>query len=137
MPSLYSIGALSQRSGVNVETIRYYEKAALLPAPNRGSNGYRQYDDGALEQLAFIRRGRELGFTIDEIRDLLALAARPDQPCAGADLMTQTHLADIEGKIRDLERMRAALVEVANCKGNTAAHCQLIRTLAHSGEPTR
>lgn len=105
MAVIYSIGTLSERSGVNIETIRYYEKVGLLPAANRARNGYRQYDDASVERLAFVRRGRELGFTIDEIRELLALAHDPDQPCSNADHMTRMHLKAIEGKIRDLQRM--------------------------------
>jgi DNA-binding transcriptional MerR regulator len=130
MTRTYSIGNLSQLSGVNVETIRYYEKVDVLPATSRATNGYRQYDDRSLERLAFIRRGRELGFTIDEIRELLQLAHQPERPCADADRMTRAHLDDIEGKIRDLKRMRRVLRQVADCAGPTAEHCALLRALA-------
>jgi DNA-binding transcriptional MerR regulator len=141
MTVIYPIGTLSQLSGVNIETIRYYEKVRLLPAASRAGNGYRQYDDTSVERLAFIRRGRELGFTIDEIRELLALAHHPDQPCSNADRMTRSHLEDIEGKIRDLQRMRRALRQVVDCHGQTAEHCQLLRALGesdkHSGSARR
>ncbi|WP_180727345.1 MerR family transcriptional regulator [Paraburkholderia largidicola] len=130
MTTIYSIGALSQLSGVNIETIRYYEKVDLLSATRRDSNGYRQYDDASMARLAFIRRGRELGFTIDEIRDLVALAHHAERPCADADRMTRAHLDDIDGKIRDLQRMRRVLRQVADCKGRTAEHCDLLRALA-------
>jgi DNA-binding transcriptional MerR regulator len=130
MPDTYSIGNLSQLSGVNVETIRYYEKVDLLPITRRASNGYRQYDDTALECLSFIRRGRELGFAIDEIRELLDLAHQPERACTEADRMTRTHLEDIEGKIRDLHRMRRALRQAVDCAGPTAEHCELLRALA-------
>lgn len=130
MTETYSIGDLGQLSGVNVETIRYYEKVDLLPAISRASNGYRRYDDTSLERLAFIRRGRELGFTIDEIRELIELAHHPERPCADADRMTRLHLDDIEGKIRDLQRMRRALRQVADCSSRTAEHCALLRALA-------
>ncbi|MDR5777145.1 MULTISPECIES: helix-turn-helix domain-containing protein [unclassified Caballeronia] len=129
MSDTYSIGTLSQLSGVNIETIRYYEKVGLLPAANRTSNGYRQYDDASVEQLAFVRRGRELGFTIDEMCELLALANHPNQPCADADRMTRSHLEAIEAKIRDLQRMRRALRQVADCHGQKAEHCRLLKTL--------
>ncbi|APR38172.1 MerR family transcriptional regulator [Paraburkholderia sp. SOS3] len=132
MTDTYSIGSLSQLAGVNVETIRYYEKVDLLPAASRASNGYRQYDGKSLERLSFIRRGRELGFTIDEIRDLLTLAHHPERPCADADRMTRAHIADIEGKIRDLQRMRRALRQVAHCAGPTAEHCKLLHALART-----
>ncbi|SDD61211.1 MerR family transcriptional regulator [Paraburkholderia lycopersici] len=132
MTVIYPIGTLSELSGVNIETIRYYEKVGLLPAASRAGNGYRQYDDASVERLAFVRRGRELGFTIDEIRGLLALAHHPDQPCSNADRMTRSHLEAIEGKIRDLQRMRRALRQVVDCRGQTAEHCQLLRALGAS-----
>src|ERR1700754_3981790 len=141
MTDTYSIGSLSQLARVNVETIRYYEKVDLLPAASRASNGYRQKEPGALcggaccvslERLSFIRRGRELGFTIDEIRELLTLAHHPEHPCADADRMTRAHIADIEGRIRDLQRMRRALRQVVDCAGPTAEHCELLNALART-----
>jgi MerR family transcriptional regulator, mercuric resistance operon regulatory protein len=132
MTDTYSIGSLSQLARVNVETIRYYEKVDLLPAASRASNGYRQYDRSSLERLSFIRRGRELGFTIDEIRELLTLAHHPEHPCADADRMTRAHIADIEGRIRDLQRMRRALRQVVDCAGPTAEHCELLNALART-----
>ncbi|WP_075643334.1 MerR family transcriptional regulator [Caballeronia sordidicola] len=137
MTSTYSIGVLSQLSAVNIETIRYYEKVDLLPAASRASNGYRQYDDASLERLSFIRRGRELGFTVDEIRELLALAHHPEQPCSNADRMTRAHLDDIEGKIRDLHRMRRVLQQVVDCCGQTAEHCELLRALGPADARSR
>jgi DNA-binding transcriptional MerR regulator len=133
MDAVYSIGMLSRLSGVNIETIRYYERVELLPAPVRGNNGYRRYDAAAVQRLAFVRRGRELGFTVDEIRRLLELADHPEHPCAGADEMVVEHLADIEGRIRDLRRMRSALRELALCHGETAAHCRLVQALGSKG----
>ncbi|MCP1120475.1 DNA-binding transcriptional MerR regulator [Robbsia andropogonis] len=132
MAEIYSIGTLSEVSGVNIETIRYYEKVGLLPAASRAGNGYRQYDKASADQLSFIRRGRELGFTIDEIRELLALVHHPDRPCADADRMTREHLKDIQGKIRDLQRMQRALKQVVGCQGQTAAHCELVSALSRS-----
>ncbi|MEJ0002935.1 MAG: helix-turn-helix domain-containing protein [Pararobbsia sp.] len=128
----YSIGTLSRMSGVNVETIRYYERVELLHAPVRAGNGYRTYDDATAERLAFIRRGRELGFALDEIRTLLDLSEHPDHPCVDADSMVRQHLEDVEGKIRDLRRMQKALRELGHCVGETAAHCRLVQTL---GQP--
>lgn len=130
----YPIGTLSQLSGVNIETIRYYERVRLLPAASRAGNGYRQYDDAFVERLAFVRRGRELGFTIDEIRELLALAHHPNQPCSNADRMTRSHLEAIAGKIRDLQRMRRALRRVVDCQGQTVEQCQLLRALGASDQ---
>ena len=130
MSTTYSIGTLGRLSGVNIETIRYYERVELLPTPVRGDNGYRRYNAAAVQRLAFVRRGRELGFSVDEIRRLLKLADHPEHPCADADEMVVEHLADIDGKIRDLQRMRKALRELALCHSQTAAHCRLVQALA-------
>lgn len=137
MSGNYSIGTLSQLSHVNIETIRYYEKIALLPTASRAGNGYRQYDDASVERLAFIRRARELGFTLDEIRELNTLVHHPDRACADADRMTRAHLDDIEGKILDLRRMQRALRKVADCHGPTAEHCELLKALAGPRIPSR
>lgn len=132
MIDTFSIGSLSQLSGVNVETIRYYEKVGLLAATPRASNGYRQYGHASVERLAFIRRGRELGFAIDEIRELLTLADHPGRPCSDADRMTRAHLDEIEGKIRDLKRMRRVLKQVVDCAGRTMEHCELLQALSQT-----
>lgn len=142
MGSTYSIGTLGQAAGVNLETIRYYEKIGLLPAPARAASGYRRYDEGAVKRLRFIRRGRELGFSIDEIRTLLQLADHPEQPCAQADALTRQHLAEVEAKIADLQAIQAALSRLAHCASATAEHCRLIEALdarqccAHADQPT-
>lgn len=130
MTEHYTIGALSRTAGVNIETIRYYEKINLLRAPIRASNGYRYYDSAAILRLRFIRRGRELGFGIAEIVTLLELADHPERPCCEADRLTQAHLQDIEQKIKDLLAMQLALQEIATCQSDIAAHCKLIEALA-------
>lgn len=130
MTEHYTIGALSRAAGVNIETIRYYEKINLLRAPMRASNGYRYYDSAAIQRLRFIRRGHELGFGIAEIVTLLELADHPERPCCEADHLTQAHLQDIEQKIKDLLAMQLALQEIATCQSDIAAHCKLIEALA-------
>ena len=125
----YTIGELSRESGVNVETIRYYERISLLPKPVRSAGGYRLFNDAAVKRLRFVRRGRELGFAIDEIKTLLQLADHPEQPCDAADSIARAHLAEVEGKIKDLLSMREALGKMVNCKSNSAEHCRLIETL--------
>ena len=102
-----TIGALSRDSGVNLETIRFYERSGLLPAPARSASGYRHYEEVDVRRLRFIRRGRELGFSLDEIRNLLDLAAHPQSPCDAADRMAREHLDAIETRIRDLLSMQA------------------------------
>lgn len=125
----YTIGALSSESGVNLETIRYYEKINLLNKPLRSVNGYRHYDESAIKRLRFVRRGRELGFGISEIKTLLELADHPEHPCKEADQLAQTHLAEVETKIKDLQAMQAVLTKIVACQSHTAEHCRLIETL--------
>ena len=125
----YTIGALSRESGVNLETIRYYEKINLLNKPSRAVNGYRHYDESAIKRLRFVRRGRELGFGIAEIKTLLELADHPEHPCKEADQLAQAHLAEVETKIKDLQAMQEVLTKIVTCQSHTAEHCRLIETL--------
>ena len=124
-----SIGWLGEQAGVNIETIRYYEKIGLLPEPGRTAAGYRQYDGGHLDRLRFIRRGRDLGFSIEAIRALLRLAEHPEQPCADADLLAGAHLAEVERKIAELGRLRDELRKMADCHGGSVAECRIIDAL--------
>ena len=129
MSSEKTIGVLSRESGVNLETIRYYERIGLIPAPPRSSSGYRCYDDEALKCLRFIRRGRELGFGVEAIKTLLQLANHPEQPCHQADQLAKAHLAEVEAKINDLLAMRDVLRQLTACESQSAEHCRLIETL--------
>jgi DNA-binding transcriptional MerR regulator len=124
-----TIGALSRETGVNLETIRYYERIGLLNPPARASNGYRHYAVSAIQRLRFIRRGRELGFNIAEIKTLLQLADQPDQPCHEADRLTREHLAAVEARIQDLQALREVLSRLAGCHSPSADHCRLLETL--------
>src|SRR3546814_15645927 len=105
------IGVMSQRTGCNIETIRYYEKIGLLPAPARSEGGHRLYGHGHLMRLGFVRRARGLGFTLDEIRALLQLAEDRDRPCAEAREVAVVQLAAVRAKIADLRAMEAVLAE--------------------------
>jgi MerR family mercuric resistance operon transcriptional regulator len=129
----FSIGELSRQSGVNIETIRYYEKIRLLPAPPRTEGGHRLYPDDHLKRLTFIRRSRELGFTLDEIRNLLALV-KGGYTCGEVKNMTLAHLKDIRRKIADLRRMERTLVATANrCEGGDAPECPIMDALYEAG----
>jgi len=125
-----SIGRLSEQTGVHIETIRYYEKIGLLTEPTRTAAGYRQYGEDHLRRLHFIRRGRDLGFSIETIRALLRLAEHPENPCQDADRMATEHLAEVERKIEELGRLRDALREMTNCCAHTVAECRIIDALA-------
>ena len=116
-------------SGCHLETIRYYERVGLMPPPARTASGYRAYRPAEVERLRFISRGRELGFSLEEIRSLLDLAAHPESPCASADQMVREHLDAIETRIRDLQNMRAELSKLAGCHSGHAEHCRLLEAL--------
>lgn len=136
LPTRLAIGALSQRTGSRVETIRYYEHVGLLPRPPRSPGGYRQYGREHLERLAFIRRARALGFSLDEVRRLLRLADGRRRPCAEARAVAAAHLADVRAKIGDLRRMERVLREtIARCETGTGSECALIEALSNEPGP--
>jgi len=125
-----SIGALSKATGVNIETIRYYERIGVAPKPPRTAGGHRVYADSDVKRLTFIRRGRELGFTLDQVRALLDLADGSDDACAKVKALTLDHLTDVEQRIADLQRMRDVLTaHAAQCVGARAPACPVIEAL--------
>jgi len=128
------IGELSRQTGCNVETIRYYERVGLLPRPPRSAGRYRLYDTGDVRRLAFVRRARELGFTLDEVRALLVLsAANSENTCSEVRDLTARHLADVRAKIADLRAMERVLSEtVRRCDTGGLPGCPLIDTLSTS-----
>ena len=126
------IGELARRTGCNIQTIRYYERVGLLPHPLRSAGRYRLYDTGDVRRLAFVRRARELGFTLDEVRALLALCAdHSDSTCGEARQLAARHLADVRVKIADLRAIERALAEaVRRCDAGQVPGCPLIDTLS-------
>ncbi|OCP19259.1 MULTISPECIES: helix-turn-helix domain-containing protein [unclassified Ensifer] len=121
---------LAQRTGCNLETVRYYEKVGLLPEPPRTMAGYRSYDTTHERRLRFVLRARELGFSLDEIRELLRLVDERDRPCVEARDVAAVHLADVQAKIADLRRMERVLKDVvAQCGDGALPECPLIETL--------
>lgn len=124
-----SIGKLSRQSGVKVETIRYYERIGLLPEPPRSTSGYRQYARQHLAKLSFIRRGRELGFPLNVIRTLLELE-NGEVRCAEVQGIARNQIGQLEDRIRDLERLKDALVGVEQrCQGVNSPSCPVIDAL--------
>jgi MerR family mercuric resistance operon transcriptional regulator len=128
------IGELSRLTGCNVETIRYYERVGLLPRPPRSAGRYRLYDTGDVRRLAFVRRARELGFTLDEIRALLVLsAADSENTCGEVRALAARHLIDVRARIADLRAIERALSEaVRHCDAGELLGCPLIDTLSAS-----
>jgi MerR family transcriptional regulator, mercuric resistance operon regulatory protein len=131
MAAMLPIGALAKRTGMTVEGVRFYEKAGILPAPARTAGGQRLYSVRELKRLNFIRRARDLGFTLDEVRVLLRFAddAR-ERTCAEARDLATGHLADVRTKIADLRRMERALSGmIARCAEGGTPDCPLIEAL--------
>jgi len=125
-----SRGSLAKETGVNIETIRYYEKIELMPDPTRSSGGHRMYDQLHLKRLSFIRRSRELGFTLREIRELLELVDGGDYTCAEVRDRTMFHLDDVATKIRDLQKMQHTLKTMASkCDGGLVPECPIVDAL--------
>jgi len=128
------IGELADEAGVNVQTIRYYERRGLLPEPVRRPSGYREYEPGILDRLRFIRRAQELGFTLTEIGDLLALRLDPSTPAEAVKARAEAKIADIDRKLHDLEHIRHALIHLAGrCRGGRGpvGDCPLLDALGH------
>lgn len=128
--SEFSRGELAKATAVNSETIRYYESIKLMPDPVRSSAGHRIYDRSHLRRLSFIKRSRELGFTLKDLRGLLELFDSGDYSCAEMRDRTRVHIEDVSRKIRDLQRMREVLQTlVAKCDGRLAPECPIVETL--------
>lgn len=126
----YSIGVLSRYSGVNIETVRYYEKIGIMPPPPRSAGGYRQYEDSHRRRLSFIRRSRELGFSLKEIRGLLALVDDKSYTCARIHDLTLDQLENIRRKISDLQKLETVLADMAaECSGGLVPDCPVIDAL--------
>lgn len=133
-------GGLAARTGCHPETVRYYEKTGLLPAPARTESGHRRYDPEHERRLVFIMRSRGLGFSLRQVRGLLDLIDRQVVTCGEVESMARDHLEDIRAKIRDLKRMAHILAEtVALCSGKDVPECPLIDALFESpqGEQKR
>lgn len=125
-----SIGELSRQTGVNIETIRYYEKIGMLPEPPRTERGRRVYGPDLARLLAFIRRARELGFTLEEIRALLAIERSTYVSCADVRDIASRHLATVRAKLADLTRLENILSEtIAQCRGEPTPACPVLDML--------
>ncbi|HTQ13834.1 MAG TPA: helix-turn-helix domain-containing protein [Rhizomicrobium sp.] len=126
----FSIGVLAERSAVNIETVRYYEKIGLMPKPARSAGGYRLYTVDHLKRLSFVRRGRELGFSLDELRDLLRLVDDRNHTCAQVRALTLEHVAGIRRKITDLRRLERTMTGMAaQCSGKRIPECPIVDAL--------
>ena len=133
-----TIGELARRAGVGVQTGRYYERRRLLPPATRRASGYREFTPVALERLRFIRRAQELGFTLSEIAELLALRLDPHTTAADIKGRAEQKIGEINQKLRDLERIRKALAHLAGgCQGGRGptGECPLLEALGPLDQP--
>lgn len=132
----FTVGQLARMAKVNVETVRYYERRGLIPETARSESGYRRYSQNVVTRIKFVKRAKELGFSLNEISELLSLQTGPDADCGDVKKRSEVKLADIEAKIRDLEKMRDVLSElVATCAGRgPTSECPILRALAIARE---
>ena len=129
---MLTIGKLGSAAGVKVPTIRYYEQIGLLPGAERSPGNQRLYTRAAQDRLAFIRHARELGFTLEAIRDLLSLSDRPDQSCAEVDAIARAQLLVVKGRIARLQALKTELERmVDHCAGGRIADCHVIEVLGN------
>ncbi len=126
-----TIGRVASRAGIGVETVRFYERQELIDSPPRSAAGYRQYPENTVQRLRFIRRAKELGFSLKEIKELLILHSDPKSTCSDIRQRAETKLADINERIHDLIKIRDALnVLLAGCSSDaTSAECPILQAL--------
>jgi Cu(I)-responsive transcriptional regulator len=126
-----NIGELARAADTKAETIRYYERIKLLPVPPRTAGNYRDYSAAHIRRLTFIRRARDLGFSIEQIRALLDLADRKSQSCEAVDAIAREHLEDVKRKLADLAALRRELESlIGQCRHGTVAQCRILEALA-------
>lgn len=133
---MFTIGAISRRTSVNIETIRYYERINLIPSPPRTESGRRLYDTDDVRRLTFIRHARELGFDIAAIKTMLALQGVPEAPCERVSEIASDQLAAVESRIDRLLELRAELMRmISECDNGKVGSCRIIEVLADAAAP--
>lgn len=126
---MHTIGVAAKRSGVGIEAIRYYEREGVVPAAARASNGRRVYDDASIARLRFVRRCRDLGFSIEQVKALLSLSLSEANNCGDASRIGKRHLDEVRGKIADLQMLETALVELLGNCADGPPHCPMLLRL--------
>ena len=132
---MITIGGMARKTGTKVQTIRYYEQIGLMPEPGRTEGGQRRYGDDELDRLAFIRHARQLGFSLEAIRELLDLSDHPNRPCNEADAIACRQLKQVEQRLARLEVLRTELKRmVRECSGGQTADCRVLEVLLDHSE---
>ena len=127
----FTIGKLATATTVNIETIRYYERAGLIASPARTEGNYRAYCAADVTRLRFIKRTRDLGFSLQQVRALLSISGEREQDCDTVDAIAIEHLSEVDRKIADLQALRRELADaVASCKGGTVAECRILEAFS-------
>jgi len=124
------IGDIAKRTGLKIETVRFYESEGLIDPPLRSGGNYRLYDQSHLNRLSFVKRSRDLGFTLDQVRDLLRLADNLRGSCAEVDAMAVQQIAAIDRKLADLQTLREEVARWGHRDATTIADCRLIDALS-------
>ena len=132
---MLTIGSLAKKTGTKVQTIRYYEQIGLMPEPGRTEGGQRRYGDAELDRLSFIRHSRQLGFSLDAIRELLELSDHPEKSCDEADAIARRQLRQVEQRMARLKALRSELKRmVRECSGGRSADCRVLKVLRDHSE---
>jgi MerR family mercuric resistance operon transcriptional regulator len=126
-----TIGQLAKKADVNIETIRYYERRGFIPKPRRRESNYREYSDETTKRILFIKRAKDLGFSLNEVNELLLLKIVPGTTCSDVKSKAEEKIADIEEKIKTLQRMKKALFKLSKaCSGaGPASECPILEAL--------
>lgn len=132
---MLTIGTLSRKTGTKVQTVRYYEQIGLLREPGRTEGGQRRYEEADLDRLAFIRHARQLGFSLDAIRELLELSDHPQQSCVDADSIARRQLKQVEQRLLRLQALQKELKRmIVECSGGRVADCRVLEVLRDHSE---
>ncbi len=127
------IGEIAKRTGLKIETVRFYEAEGLIGTPSRSGGNYRVYDEIQLNRLSFVKRSRDLGFTLDQVRALLRLTDDPDGSCAEACAIATRHIEVIDRKLADFTALRAEIIQWSGkCTAGIVAECKVIDALSHA-----
>ncbi|MEM6498233.1 MAG: helix-turn-helix domain-containing protein [Pseudomonadota bacterium] len=130
---MFTIGRASEQSGVNIETIRYYEREGVVPKPGRSAGGRRLYSSDEIAKLRFVRRCRDLGFPISIIKTFLSLTTQNDRSCGEVKAMAENHLSEITAKIENLVRLQDALLSLSKNCDDVSAACPMLDALMKDG----
>ena len=142
MGSSLSIGFVARQTGCTVPTIRYYEEIGLLPSVARSETGHRHYGEAAVRRLTFIRRCRDFGFSIEQVRELVGLVDHPDRPCVEARDIASAQLVKVRDKLAELQSLEASLSAFvtncnAACAGGAVVDCTILEDLSHTTDSSR